>query len=166
MENYINSKVRIYVIFLAPPNHFYFFEDLYDTGLRRGDAIFIFYDRVAYAFYLETNTTQREKLKELLYGSIMITQADWVGDYGKEIKQRYIKEFSYPLDYRCFSFDAAMLLLHGIRYTINQGGNVENSTLLNTYLRNQKFTGCSGTIAIESDTNDRSTGIIGVYSMV
>ncbi|CAG9309848.1 unnamed protein product [Blepharisma stoltei] len=163
MENYIKSNVRIYIILMA--NEFYFIENMYDAGLRRGKGIFILYEKVAYSYPLESDEAERKKLKELLYGSIIITQADWVGDYGEQIKQGYLKVYSSPADYRCFSFDSAMLLLHGIRFTIDQGGNVENSTVLNYNLRHQRFLGCSGTVSIESDTNDRSTSIVGVYNI-
>ncbi|CAG9309846.1 unnamed protein product [Blepharisma stoltei] len=164
MENYIKSNVRIYII-LMTANEFYFIENMYDAGLRRGNVIFIIYEKVTYSYGIETDETQLKKLTELLYGSIIITQADWVGDYGEQIKQGFLKVYSPPADYRCFSFDSAMLLFHGIKFTIDQGGNIENSTLLNYNLRHQRFLGCLGTVSIESDTNDRSTSIVGVYNI-
>ncbi|CAG9309810.1 unnamed protein product [Blepharisma stoltei] len=159
-------KVRPCIINFAPPSEFYIMEDLYEAGFRRGDIVILVPNRVAFAFITEPDPVQLAKMSEVLYGGIIISEAEWLGDYGKTILSEMKKV--YPTknsDFRCFSFDGATLLLYGIKFTIDRGGNVENSTLINSNLRQQKFLGCSGTISIDPDSNDRSSATIGIYNM-
>ncbi|CAG9335587.1 unnamed protein product [Blepharisma stoltei] len=165
MLNAINLKTRIWILFVNAPSEFYFIEDLYDTGLKRGDAIFLFYNRIAFALPTEPDPIQSQKLLELLYGSIAVDQADWVGDYGQQLKEGYVKVFGSDTVFRCFSFDAAMLLLNGIKYTIDQGENVEDTAILNANLRVQKFIGCSGTVSVDPDSNQRSTSMMSIFNL-
>ncbi|CAG9335588.1 unnamed protein product [Blepharisma stoltei] len=163
MVNAINSRIRIFIIFINAPSEFYFIEDFYDTGLRRGDAILLFYLRKAYAIITEPDLTQVKKLMELMYGSIVVDNQDWVGSYGQRLKEEYIKNYGSDIIYRCFSFDAAMLLLNGIKYTIDQGENVEDPAILNANLRALRFVGCSGIVSVDPGSNQRSTSIMSIF---
>ncbi|CAG9309801.1 unnamed protein product [Blepharisma stoltei] len=166
MEEFLKSKVRIFLLLMIPPAQLYFVEDLYNAGFRKGDIILFVYSRSTSAFAYEPDPAQMKKLEELYYGTITMDQAEWVGEYGKKIQKGYEKAFSASNDaYRCFSFDTAMLLLNGIKYTIDQGGSVEDFATLNANLRMQRFIGCSGTVSIDKDSNDRSTAVIGIYNI-
>ncbi|CAG9309851.1 unnamed protein product [Blepharisma stoltei] len=165
MEEFLQLRVRVIFLIILPPWQLYFIEDLYNTGFRRGDAIFILYNRPSNAFLYESDPLEIHKLQELFYGTVTMDQAEWVGTYGKKIKSGFVKAFSEFTDYRCFSFDSAMLLLNGIKYTIDQGGNIEDFTTLNTNLRLQRFLGCSGTISIDKNSNDRSKSVVGIFNI-
>ncbi|CAG9335584.1 unnamed protein product [Blepharisma stoltei] len=165
MEYLISLKVRIFVMFIMIPDEFYFIEDFYDAGLRRGEAIFIFPSRITENLVIEKDPVQRAKLYDLLYGSIVVDQADWVGELGKEVKKGIIANYPGSLTNRCFSFDSVMLLMSGIKFTLNVGENVEDSKILNANLRKQRFVGCSGTVSIENGSNERSVIAFGIYNM-
>ncbi|CAG9309872.1 unnamed protein product [Blepharisma stoltei] len=161
----ISLKLRLFVIFLSPPYALYIFESFYDAGLRQGDIIFLSNNRIAYGLSLETDNEQRRKLLELSYGGIAIAQTEWIGEYGETVKNGFVKKYGNQTDFGCWAFDAAMLLLNGIEFTIKQGENVKNYEVLNNNLRKQKFIGCSGTVSIESGGNQRSFPTLGIYSL-
>ncbi|CAG9336167.1 unnamed protein product [Blepharisma stoltei] len=167
LQKALNSNVRIYILLFSPPWLFYFMQDLYDIGFRRNNFLLLHFAKVTFYTLTETDPTQIHKLNELFYNCIIIDQIDWVGEYGKQVKNVIEKQHSSRGDalvYRCFSFDSAMLLASGIKYTITQGKNIEDSSILNSNLRKQKFTGCSGTVSIAPGSNDRSTGLMGVFN--
>ncbi|CAG9309866.1 unnamed protein product [Blepharisma stoltei] len=161
----ISLKVRLFVIFLSPPFALYIFESFYDAGLRQGDLILLCNNRIAYGLSLETDIEQRRKLLEIAYGGIVIAQTEWIGEYGEMLKNGFVKKYGNYTDFGCWAFDAAMLLLNGIEFTIKQGENVKNYEVLNKNLRKQKFLGCSGTVSIESGGNQRSFPTLGIYSL-
>mmetsp|Transcript_23765 Transcript_23765/g.23539 ORF Transcript_23765/g.23539 Transcript_23765/m.23539 type:complete len:167 (+) Transcript_23765:1012-1512(+) len=165
MEYLISLKVRIFVLFIMIPDEFYFIEDFYDAGLRRGEAIFIFPSRISENLVIETDPVQKAKLYNLLYGSIVVDQADWVGDFGKEVKKGIAANYPGSLTNRCFSFDSVLLLMNGIKFTLIGGENVEDYKILNANLRKQRFIGCSGTVSIENGSNERSVMTFGIYNM-
>ncbi|CAG9309870.1 unnamed protein product [Blepharisma stoltei] len=161
----ISLKVRLFVIFLTPPYSLYIAESFYDAGLRQGDTIFLSSNKLAYGLSLETDIEQRRKLLELSYGGIVVAQTEWIGEYGETVKNGFVKKYGNHRDFGCWAFDAAMLLLNGIEFTIKQGENVKNYKVLNSNLRKQKFLGCSGIVSIESGGNQRSFPTLGIYSL-
>lgn len=159
-------KSRIYIVFMSYPQLYHFIEGLYDAGLRRGDAILIGGNtKMTYPLIQETDENSKRKIIELLYNSITFDQAEWIGEYGQKIKEGFIKEYSEETDFRCISFDAAMLILNGIKYTLNKGEDIWDSNVLNQGIRYQKFMGCSGFVSINPDGNDRSTSIVAIYNI-
>ncbi|CAG9309874.1 unnamed protein product [Blepharisma stoltei] len=161
----VSLKVRLFVIFLSPPFALYIAESFYDAGLRQGDIIILSNNKLAYGFSLETDIEQRRKLLELSYGGIVIAQVEWIGEYGKMLKNGFVEKYGNHTDLGCWAFDAAMLLLNGIEFTIKQGENVKSYEVMNKNLRKQKFVGCSGTVSIESGGNQRSFPTLGIYSL-
>ncbi|CAG9309795.1 unnamed protein product [Blepharisma stoltei] len=164
-KSIISLKARLFIIFFAPPYWFNVVESFYDAGLRIGDSIFLFNAKVVYSMIWEKNPKQLNKLIEILYGTVIINQAEWIGDFGKTMKRDYIITYGKSTDFRCLAFDAAMLLLNGIEFTIKQGKNVMNYEIMNSSLRKQKFLGCSGTVSIEQGSNQRSLPTIGIYNI-
>ncbi|CAG9309807.1 unnamed protein product [Blepharisma stoltei] len=164
-EGLIKLRARLNVGFLTPPYWMYVVESFYDAGMRRGDWIFLANARLAYSLTWETDEVQRKKLINLMYGGIVISQAEWIGDYGQMLRNGFIKAYINDTDFRCLAFDSAMLLLHGIEFTIQKGQNVKDYEVINTNIRKQKFTGCSGTISIEPGGNQRSLPTIGIHNL-
>lgn len=62
--------------------------------------------------------------------------------------------------YKCFSYDSLMTVINAIMFTIHKGGDIENGAVLNKAMRQQRFAGCSGTVSIASESNDRSQVLI------
>jgi hypothetical protein len=50
------------------------------------------------------------------------------------------------------------LLGYALDATINDGSDYEDADRLNSYLRVQRFTGCTGSVLLEQTTNDRRLG--------
>ncbi|CAG9309821.1 unnamed protein product [Blepharisma stoltei] len=162
-EGLIRLRGRLFVVFLTPPYWMYVIESLYDAGMRTGDSFFLSNGRVAYSIMWETNLLERLKLIDLIYGWIVVSQAEWFGDYGEMIKDGYVKKYGNETDFRCLAFDAAILLLNGIKFTVQQGQDVKNYLVMKSNLRKQKFLGCFGTVSIEPGTNQRSLPTIGIH---
>lgn len=80
-----DTKGRIVMLLVDPPSVFFLIEALYDVGLRRGDVVLMCYLRILFAIGTETDPVARLKLEALLYGSLSVFQAEWVGDYGQGI---------------------------------------------------------------------------------
>ncbi|CAG9311407.1 unnamed protein product [Blepharisma stoltei] len=167
MKKIIEFKIRPILFYVTPPFEANVIIDFYEAGLRQGDCIFLLTNRVAFTQDHAVGVVNKQRLGELLYGGLVIMEAEYIGEYGKEILKE-LQEYYYPLtisDFKCLSFDAAMLILHGIKYTLSQGENIEDSSILNTNLRLQKFLGCSGTVSIESGSNNRNSATLGIYNI-
>lgn len=162
-----NSKSKIIVIFVDPPSLLYVIQAFYDLGMRRNDAILVFNLRVSFTIALESDPVQKKKFEELMFGSLGVYQSEWVGEYGKSVQKavaEYIK--SNYTAYRCPSFDSLMLLSNAIKFGISLGFDLQNPAVMRRAVRYQKFTGCSGTVSVSADSNDRSTNILGIYNLV
>ncbi|CAG9333080.1 unnamed protein product [Blepharisma stoltei] len=165
-QNIYETKVRVCVLFVDNPSAWHVIEGLYDVGFREGDLIPIFDSKTGGVQSISNDLEEYiKKRKELMLGSLSVFSNEYIGDYGKQIKAQITQAF-YPQDpsYKCFSFDAFMLAAHGLDYTINRGDDIENPLVLNKNLRKQRFVGCSGTISIESDSNNRNSAPINLFN--
>ncbi|CAG9309813.1 unnamed protein product [Blepharisma stoltei] len=98
-----NLMVRPCIINFAPPGEFYLIEDLYDAGFRRGDIVFFIPNRIAFAFIYQPEK-QIAKLSEMLYGGVIISEAEWLGDYGKAVYSDLIKVYPTNVpEFKCFN---------------------------------------------------------------
>ncbi|CAG9313524.1 unnamed protein product [Blepharisma stoltei] len=169
INNAINTKCRIIVPLLQSTAVFNLFGQLYDKGIRLGDFIYLVYFPMAGYFEYSPSITDETKQKviKLAYGSLGLWQSEWVGSYGASLKALG-DTFYDPSWYggNCPSFDAMTLVLHGLKYTINEGNDYENPELLNEGIRKVKFTGCSGTVQISSNSNEKNTAIISIMNSV
>ncbi|CAG9319852.1 unnamed protein product [Blepharisma stoltei] len=151
-------KVRICLLVLGNPYAWHAIEGLYDVGFRKGDIILFVTSKAGGSGPVFNDLDEHViKRTSLMDGSLSGSINEYVGNYGEKIKQEIIQAFyPYPPSYKCYSFDAFMLVAHGLDYTINQGSDIENPWLLNKNLRKQRFISCSGLISIESNSNNRN----------
>ncbi|CAG9311404.1 unnamed protein product [Blepharisma stoltei] len=167
MKRIIDLKVRPMLFYVTPPFEYNAIVDFYEAGLRQGNCIFLLTNRVAFVQTKVNGDVAKQRLRELLYGALIIMEAEYIGEYGQEILKE-LQEYYYPLfysDWKCLSFDAAMLILNGLKYTLAQGDDYEDNSVFNANLRLQKFLSCSGTVSIESDSNNRNSATLGIYNM-
>ena len=156
-QHVFNTGGRILIMLAASPDYFYIVEGLYDVGARRGDfqiiSSTITGGNVIFASETPENAVKRE---ELLLGALGTYTVEWIGTYGAEMQASYIKIFNQSSQYRCAPFDSAMLMIRSIAGALVNGYDYENPAILNKYIRQTRFTGCSGSVSIAQGTNDRS----------
>ncbi|CAG9309824.1 unnamed protein product [Blepharisma stoltei] len=166
MISLLAYKTRPLILNMAPPSSFYFLADMHNAGIEMGDFILLYPNKLAFAYTTISDPSMLESMAPIAYGGIVINEAEWIGEYGKEVLKGFLKEYpTINADFRCFSYDTAMLILYALKYTLDQGQDVYNSSLFNTYLRQQRFLGCSGTVSINSQSNDRNSAPIGIYNL-
>lgn len=165
-QGVIDSKARVVVMLISNPDYLHVCEGLYDLGLRRGDIIPIFFTRTGgVQIFANEDTKNVIKRKEIIQGSFSVYGFEYIGHYGLEIEQKIADAFGEQhTSYKCFSFDAFMLAANGIDFSINRGDDYEDPSVLNKNLRKQRFTGCSGTVSIESRSNNRNNMIISLFN--
>lgn len=151
-----DTGARIYAFLCSVPDQFYIVEGLYDIGLRRGDVQIISQAITGANIFASETPENAAKREELMMGSLGCYTAEWIGDYGKEMEQLLIEFFGSFTSFKCVSFDQAMLMMRSIGNLVNNGYDYEDPALLNKYLRQTRFTGCSGSVSIGQGTNDRS----------
>ncbi|CAG9309825.1 unnamed protein product [Blepharisma stoltei] len=165
MIGLLKYKTRPIIFTMAPPASFYFLEDMYNVGIRRGDLIIMFPNKIAFAYTTIPIKTMLDKMTELLYGGITINEAEWLGEFGQNQLKGFLKVYpNINADFRCFSIDAGWLVLNALKFTIDQGEDIYDPYMFNTHLRQQRFLGCSGIVSISSQSNDRNSAPIGIYN--
>ncbi|CAG9313525.1 unnamed protein product [Blepharisma stoltei] len=169
MKNAIKTQCKIIVPLLEGNVIFNLFGQLHDEGIRLGDFIYLLYYPIAGFFEHSQGITNktRANVKELAYGSFGLWQSEWVGSYGKSLIALGNKFYGYFMyGGTCPAFDAFMLTINGIKYLIDAGEDYEDPDLLNAGLRKVKFMGCSGTVQISSNSNERSSAIISIMNEI
>ncbi|CAG9334697.1 unnamed protein product [Blepharisma stoltei] len=64
----------------------------------------------------------------------------------------------------CSSYDAAYLIGIALDYMINQGFDYTDPYQINSAIRAQKFTGCTGVVSIDKSSNDRVMDIFDIMA--
>lgn len=155
LKEVISNNVRPLLIGMLLPTPVYIFQGLYDMGARAGDIIY-FGDITPNLFDLlpPENTT---KAIEIGLGGIQLTSATYITPTGKAAFHAFKERFGHnPLSNSCFYYDSAFALADTLKFLIHKGINYEDHRIFMQALRQTKFRGCSGVVAFESGSNDRS----------
>jgi hypothetical protein len=157
MKEIINCGAKIFVALIPSADLFELVEGLYDLGMRNGDLQILFQSKTGAAF---CNGIQDEvvcnKRKEIMTGTLGVYLAEWSGSYGQMMEKEIIKEVGSYTAFKCPAFDQGMIIARSITNVVNMGYDYEDAKVLNSYIRRCRFIGCSGTVSISQDTNDRS----------
>ncbi|CAG9309829.1 unnamed protein product [Blepharisma stoltei] len=165
MIGLLKYETRPIILAVTPPSIFYYTEDLYNVGIRRGDLIIMIPSKTAFLYTTMPIKPMLDKMSELLYGGITTCEAEWIGEFGKNQLKGFKKAYPYINDdFRCFSVDSGWLILNALKFTIDQGEDIYDPYVFNTRLRQQRFLGCSGIVSISSQSNDRNSAPIGIYN--
>ncbi|CAG9316649.1 unnamed protein product [Blepharisma stoltei] len=141
----------------------YAVEAFYDLGLRKGDILF-------YTGYLDhlnsvgTNDEFLYKRIEIGIPLMSIWQSIFIGNKGKEIYDEFYSTYNNtePGLFACPYFDAAYLIGSALDWAINRGLDYENPAVFQKSIRDVKFIGCTGTVYIQKNTNDRSISSLSI----
>ena len=157
LQEIIDCGARIFVALIPSADLFELVEGFYDLGMRAGDLQILFQSKTGAAMCSGVaDDVICTKRKEVLTGTLGVYMAEWSGSYGKEMEEEIIKEVGTYTAFKCTAFDQGMLMVRSIASVINMGYDYEDPKILNNYMRRSRFVGCSGTVSLSQDTNDRS----------
>lgn len=161
LQRGLDIGCNIIFLLMGDTNTFFYLEGFYDLGVRRGDYTFILFTISGADALLTGNLTKRE---ELLHGTFAIYNAAWVGDFGQQLKDEFLKY--YDNDWmRSFYIDATTTAVHTIEFLLNQGKNYENITEFMIAQRNTRMRGATGIISIDSSSNDRNLYYFNLFNI-
>ncbi|CAG9332441.1 unnamed protein product [Blepharisma stoltei] len=168
----INTNGNIIILFLNMDYNsaFFMLAHFYDLGLRRGDAVFLFYE-VAYFFStiaLGVDKSVIEKCSELVYGCISVWQAEWYGDFGQKVWKEWVLErnSSFYFANQCHAFDAGWLGLSAINTLIQTGEDYTDPDVLNSAIHKQKIIGCAGKLVMAQDQNEPEEMVVNINNVL
>lgn len=159
LEAALDSDIRIIMINAVQGSiDLFMLHYLYEKrGARAGD--YIIYQNYAseYVDILATTTQERDIFRQMLAGTLTTTQPTYVGEIGDTLYAAYktYDPLRSPPFYICYDYDSPFLLAHALDAALALGEDFENPNVLHRFLREVKFTGCSGDIVLEISTNDR-----------
>ncbi|CAG9330181.1 unnamed protein product [Blepharisma stoltei] len=156
MQEVIDSNAKLVVIIIFSPINIYIMDVFYDLGIRKGDFV-IFWATTAWINYIYQFPDQNlTKTKEVSLPSLSLDQPAFVGEVGNWVNSQLLLAYEIPYNcLSCWSYDSTRLVINALDYMINRGLDYSNGTLLMSAIRKQNFSGCSGSIRIEPDNNNR-----------
>jgi ABC-type branched-subunit amino acid transport system substrate-binding protein len=154
MKKTISLGCNIIFLGMGDPSAFFWLEGMYDMGARRGDFTFIFFTTTGLdAFSQPTGNSM--KRKELMHGSFVVYNAAWVGDYGKGIREEFLKSRNVSWC-RSYNVDAVYTAAKTTQFLLDQGKSYEDHQVFNSAMRLIRFQGATGVISFDSSSNDRN----------
>ncbi|CAG9331596.1 unnamed protein product [Blepharisma stoltei] len=158
-----DTAVRIFISFQTANSNYESIEGLYDVGLRKGNIVIVLPSKTGgQAIIQNYESKYLPKLLELLCGSISVSTVEYIGDFGMKIKDAMAAYWGNSPNFKATHVDQTLLAAYGLDFTINKGDDYEDYAVLMKNIRLQRFTGVSGTIAIDSTSNDRSFMILSI----
>ena len=130
-------------------------EGLYDIGLRRGDFVYVT-DPTVLSVLSGVEEQYLIKRQELLLDCFAVTYREFAGDLGETIAEELSAIFP-SIAYMCMAYDSVSVIKEAIIYTISKGDDFEDPDTLQRVMRNNKLTGCLGTVSFGLGVNTRSS---------
>ena len=162
IQNAVDAGCNLWIFAMSDPTPYFWIEALYDFGIRRGD-ITIFISTVTGLDAINSTGGDPIKRAELMHGSFVLYNADWIGDYGDEIKKEFLASYSDAW-MPSFYIDSVFTLATTFDYLLNQGIDYANHTSFMNGIRNIRLLGCTGTISFDHSSNDRNLLYYNLYN--
>lgn len=154
-QEILRNNVRPLLCSLFLPGPAYVLQALYDLGARAGDIIY--FGEISTQMLAVLPPGNASKAAELALGGMHVTSATYIGAVGKAAWSAFKRKYSFePQTDSCFFYDSAYALAHTLKFLIYQGRNYEDPKVFMAALRKTQFRGCSGIVAFEPGSNDRS----------
>ena len=155
LREILDNNVRPLLCCVLLPSPAFVLQALYDLGARAGDIIY--FGELASDLFAGLTPANASKAIEVAMGGIHMTSATYIGTVGKTAAQSFQRKFGfYPSANSCFYYDSAYALAHTLKFLIHQGKDYEDPRTFMQTLRSTQFRGCSGIVAFEPSSNDRS----------
>lgn len=146
-----DTRCRVFII--AAFNRGYYWEGLYDIGLREGDVIIVT-ETTAVSYLVGVADEYLVKRIEIMVGALAITYKEWNGELGEKLKDELSALPS--LSYLCMTYDTVSVVKEAINYMLLKGNDYEDPTSLGNTMRSSKITGCLGSVFFGTNDNSRS----------
>ncbi|CAG9331452.1 unnamed protein product [Blepharisma stoltei] len=154
-QEIIDLNVRLVVLGLASPLGEYSAEVFYDLGLRKGD-VFLFSANPIFITSVAAKDDYTYKRVEVGVPSMIAFQSLYVGKKGKQVHDDLYSIYkTEPTSYACLYYDAVYLIAASLDWTINRGNDYTDPYTVQSAIRTVKFVGCTGSMYIQNEGNDR-----------
>ena len=162
IRNSMSVGCNIIFLILGEPAGYFWLEGFYDLGARRGDFTFLlFADNGLSNFYADNANVK--KRKELMHGTLIVNNGAWVGDYGAQVKQEFLRFYNDSWG-KSYFIDAVFAAGTTTEFLMNQGKAFEDPSIFMQALRNIRFLGTTGVISFDSGTNNRNINYFNVFN--
>jgi ABC-type branched-subunit amino acid transport system substrate-binding protein len=149
------SQIRPLIALLSFPYKVPLFSSLKNAGLSKEDLVIIEHGSYKASFE-DLDEQSKAELVDLLEGQLYVYYSAYVGSLGQEVKESLFSKYAYnATESECLHYDGAKFILTALKAALLRGEDYEDSAVMLSELRKARFTGCSGYIAISSDSNDR-----------
>jgi len=155
----IDSRCRIVIVIAATDSYFIPLV-FYEMGMRRGDLVTFGRDIwVSPRMFDGWNETKTAQGLEVMHGSLQLVPDYFAGPTGSAFLASYANRFSYhpSFSYACAYYDAAYAIGYALQLLLFSGKDFLNATAMSKSLHEVRFTGCSGLIYFNANSNDRQT---------
>lgn len=165
-ESVLQSEIRP-TIFLVVPTYRQALLDLfYAVGIRKDYILSINYIQDS-GLWTQGTAEQIKDRMELLVNSVFLDNAAFIGVLGGHIKSSISVFAQEPANVsHCQYYDSTYLLANSLKAMLLSGKDFEDPAQLIAQLRDTTFYGCTGRVAIDSDSNDRRDQDIDIYNLV
>jgi hypothetical protein len=162
-ESLRNSGIRPVLVLLLPSYQLSFLDYLMNQSFTPDDVYGI---HVSDA-YLTGTPEQIAMRKPLVEGSVYLSPSTFIGTLGEKTRKQMEDDGYSPTGFNCQFYDSALHTVNALKSMIMRGKDYEDHDVAIKALRDTSFYGCTGKVAIDSDSNDRKdqdTDIINIQS--
>lgn len=154
----IESKVRIVMIVSVSKDIIEkVVSSLYAAGARRGDIVIVAVAWLIDGIWEYMRGDHYKEYSELMPGAFISFPMSFLGREGKRVYHNLKRQYGVePPSGMCLFYDSGMLVAHALDFLIENGEDAEDGFMVNSALRTTRFTGCTGVVYIDPDSNDRS----------
>mmetsp|Transcript_23821 Transcript_23821/g.42175 ORF Transcript_23821/g.42175 Transcript_23821/m.42175 type:complete len:1150 (-) Transcript_23821:39-3488(-) len=165
-EAFMNSGVRPTIIILGYiPMRLNLIELLYKAGARQSNILLMLNYPEASLWTIGT-AEEIDKRMEVVLNSLFVDISVFQGQKGIAVKEGLKLWVAKPYSIHCQYYDAAYLLGYAIQTMILRGKDYSDHSQLIQQLRDTSFVGCSGSVSIDTDSNDRRNMDIDIFNLI
>ena len=135
-----------------------FFNYYYEQGLRHGDIVPMILSGILHFNSIKVlNPEIYAKIKVFIPGALILSQNGLVGEIGEQFITEFQKSIDgYPSLLSCMQYDSLYHLGYALDLAVSRGYEYEDPKTLNDDLRSIRYSGCTGKVSFDRNTNDRS----------
>jgi hypothetical protein len=163
-ESIRRSGVRPILVLLLTPYRLPFMDYLVNQSFTPDD-VYCIHSLTFSEAWLTGTAEQIANRMPLVEGSVAISPSTFIGALGEEARSQMEDDGYFPNSFNCQLYDSALHAAHTLKYMIVSGKDYEDHDVAIKALRDTSFYGCSGKVAIDSDSNnrkDQDTDIINI----
>jgi ABC-type branched-subunit amino acid transport system substrate-binding protein len=153
-ESLRKSGVRPLVLLLLPTYNNPFFDHLANNSFTPDD-VYCVVCVILNPNLLNGSPDQVAKRMSLIEGSTSPAPSAFIGELGEKARSQMKDDGYEPINASCQIYDTALHAAYALKYMIVSGKDYEDHDVAIKALRETTFYGCTGRVAIDSDSNNR-----------